>query len=250
MTILIENIEKVFMTTGLGIFLISIWSFYFLGALRFKSIREFSFFRPQIILGLLVLTVAVWGLLSLINPPNGFPGWTTQSISTDLGGSIGSSILGSSVPVQILRISSLFLLTLIIINPKLVNLIFQSFKMIFQLISLLSKKIVSNYQHQNISPTTNPISSKSEQIIEVHKPEIKYDSESNSSWGSTAKNLGVSSVGKWSTAVSLPSSPILKRASELCPRFEPYKNFPSGVMSISAVVFPSTGLPPGKVDIT
>ena len=170
MTILIENIEKVFMTTGLGIFLISIWSFYFLGALRFKSIREFSFFRPQIILGLLVLTAAVWGLLSLINPPNGFPGWTTQSISTDLGGSIGSSILGSSVPVQILRISSLFLLTLIIINPKLVNLIFQSFKMIFQLISLLSKKIVSNYQHQNISTSTNPISSKNDQIIEVHKP--------------------------------------------------------------------------------
>ena len=138
MTILIENIEKVFMTTGLGIFLISIWSFYFLAVLRIKSIREFSFFRPQIILGLLVLTVAVLGILSLINPPNGFPGWTNQSINTDLGGSIGSSILGSSASIQILRISSLFLLTLIIINHKSVNLIFQSFKIIFQLLSLLS----------------------------------------------------------------------------------------------------------------
>lgn len=190
MTILIENIEKVFMTTGLGIFLISIWSFYFLAVLRIKSIREFSFFRPQIILGLLVLTVAVWGILSLINPPNGFPGWTNQSINTDLGGSIGSSILGSSASIQILRISSLFLLTLIIINPKSVNLIFQSFKIIFQLLSLLSKKIVSNYQHQNISTSTNLISSKNDQIIEVHKPEIKLESESNSSWGSTAQNLG------------------------------------------------------------
>ena len=191
MTSLIESIEKIFMIGGLGIFLITAWIFYFLGALKFKSIREFLLFRYQVILGFIIFTVAIWGLFSLINPPNGFPGWTKQSINSNLGGSIGSMILGDSLINQILRISSLIFLTLIVIKPKSSILIVKFIKIIFQLLGILSKKIISNYWPENSSNKSTPIPKKSSIITQT----IDDNNSSNiiaskSSWGSAANNLG------------------------------------------------------------
>ena len=199
MTSLIESIEKVFMIGGLGIFLITAWIFYFLGALRFKSIREFLLFRYQVILGFIIFSIAIWGLLSLINPPNGFPGWTKQSINSNLGGSIGSMILGDSLINQILRIPSLIFLTLIVIKPKSSILIVKFIKIIFQLLGILSKKIISNYWPENSTNKSTPIpensTNKSTPIPEKSSLITKTiddssSSTSKSSWGSVANNLG------------------------------------------------------------
>ena len=188
MTSLIESIEKVFMIGGLGIFLITAWIFYFLGALRFKSIREFLLFRYQVILGFIIFSIAIWGLLSLINPPNGFPGWTKQSINSNLGGSIGSMILGDSLINQILRIPSLIFLTLIVIKPKSSILIVKFIKIIFQLLGILSKKIISNYWPENSTNKSTPIPEKSSLITKTI--DDSSSSTSKSSWGSVANNLG------------------------------------------------------------
>ena len=199
MTSLIESIEKIFMIGGLGIFLITAWIFYFLGALKFKSIREFLLFRYQVILGFIIFTVAIWGLFSLINPPNGFPGWTKQSINSNLGGSIGSMILGDSLINQILRISSLIFLTLIVIKPKSSILIVKFIKIIFQLLRIMFKKIISNYWSKNSTNKSTPIpeySTNKSTLIPENSPLItktvddRSRSTSKSSWGSAANNLG------------------------------------------------------------
>lgn len=64
------------------------------------------------------LFIGVWGLFSFYTPGDGFPGWTSASYGTPMGGKISSAIAGQGFIQAIVRISCILFFSLIIYRPR------------------------------------------------------------------------------------------------------------------------------------
>ena len=174
-----RSVESVLMWTGLGVVLISFWMILAMFFIKSHKFRHYSLTRFRILLGLFGVSIFIWGILDLITPENGFPGWTRASKSTSLGGKFSEIITGNNNTQTALVLFTVGIASLIAFKPDLVFLSWRGIKgssvAIYLTTFTVIRSIARAYRERKGYSTVNPEPLKSSGIIppEALSPHIR-----------------------------------------------------------------------------
>ena len=136
-------IENILMLLGIGLILIILWSILIILSIRLLKIRNILKSYKKEAASLVVITFLIWGISGILFTSNGFPGWTSISQSTPLGGVAGQIIAGHSYGTThvILRLSGILIISLIIAKPTLIPILLKYTKIGLQLLHKIFIKV-------------------------------------------------------------------------------------------------------------